>query len=90
MTVEQLCKRLQELVGDGAGNMTIVIQAMTGGTSGSGHAQVLGCIYGFDWDHGKILIQSDQTLLGAEYAEKRREAARKAGGRDAKRNTKAT
>lgn len=90
MNVQQLRDRLQEIIDEGNGDMTIVVQAMTGGVRGSSHATIESVFYGFDWDKGKVLIQPKETLLGAAYAEHRREAARKAGERDAKRNPKAT
>jgi len=90
MNVQQLHARLQEIIDEGNGDMTIFVQAMTGGVRGSSHAVIEDVFYGFDWDKGKALIKTTETLLGAAYAEKRREAARKAGERDAKRNTKAT
>lgn len=83
MNVRQLHDLLSAFIDDDGGDMTVVVQAMTGGISGSGHAQIVDLVYGFDWDKGKVLIQPDQTLLGAAYAEKRREAARKAGEREA-------
>lgn len=83
LTVQELYTRLQEIIDDGDGDMPVVVHAMTGGIGGSGHASVESVFYGFDWHKGKVLIQTDQTLLGAAYAEKRREAARKAGAREA-------
>lgn len=87
MNVQELHARLQEIIDEGNGDMTIFVHALTGGISGSGHAGITGVAYGFDWDNGKVLVHTDQTLLGAAYAEKRRESARKAGERDAKRKS---
>jgi hypothetical protein len=83
MNVTELHAHLQEIIDGGNGDMTVLVQAMTGGLRGTGNVNIKSVFYGFDWDHGKILIQPEQTLLGAAYAEKRREAARKEGEREA-------
>lgn len=90
MNVQQLRDCLQTLINEGSGDMPVVIQAMTGKLRGSSNTNIESIVYGFDWDFGKVIINTVVPLVGAAYAEHRREAARKAGERDAKRNSKAT
>lgn len=90
MNVTELHARLQEIIDEGDGDLPIILQVMTGGIRGYNNVTVKSVSYGFDWDHGKVVLHPTETLLCAAYAEKRREAARKAGEKDAKRNPKAT
>lgn len=83
MTVQQLRDCLQHLINEGSGDMTVVIQAMTGQLRGSSNTNIESVVYGFDWDFGKVIINPVVPLIGAAYAEKRRESARKAGEREA-------
>lgn len=83
MNVQELHDLLHNIIDEGNGDMTVEIQAMTGRLSGGSNAQVQGVAYGFDWHMNKVIINPAETLLGAAYAEKRRESARKAGERSA-------
>jgi hypothetical protein len=82
MNVQELHTHLQEIIDEGNGDMTVFVQAMTGGVGGSRHTTIESVFYGFDWDKDKVLIKTTETLLGAAYAERRRESARKAGERE--------
>lgn len=86
MTVNELYKQLEDIVNEGGGDMPIILKVMSGGLCGCNNVTVKALNYGFDWDHGKVVLHATDTLLTAAYAERRREAARKAGERAAKKD----